>query len=115
MDECARRLWSGTEAGAIGWGGVATVPRYLSTDHEPLFEVHWWLANLRILEIDEIKIVPPVPLSHPFVERLVGTVRRECLDHVLFWNGLDLEWKVAEFRTYFNAARCHASLEFARR
>ena len=87
------------------------VPRHLSTDHDPLFEAHRWMANLRILEIDEIKTVPHVPLSHPFVERLVGTMRREFLDHVLFWNGRDLERKLAEFQTYYNAARCHASLE----
>ena len=39
------------------------------TDHDPLFEAHRWTANLRILEIDEIKTVPHVPRSHPFVER----------------------------------------------
>ena len=33
------------------------------------------------------------------------------LDHVLFWNGRDLERKLAEFKAYYNAARCHASLE----
>ena len=41
---------------------------------------HQWLANLRVLEVAEIKTVPYVPLSHPFVERLIGTLRRECLD-----------------------------------
>jgi hypothetical protein len=86
------------------------VPRHLSTDHDPLFESHQWTANLRILEIDEIK-TPYVPLSHPFVERLIGTMRREFLDHVLFWNGRDLERKLDEFQAYDNAARCHASLE----
>ena len=59
-------------------------------NHDPLFEVHRSTANLRILEIDEIKTVPHVPLSHPFVERLIGTVRREFLDHVLFWNAVIL-------------------------
>jgi hypothetical protein len=49
--------------------------------------------------------------KHPFVERLIGTVRREFLDHVLFWNARDLERKLAEFQVYYNAARCHASLE----
>ncbi len=39
-----------------------------------------WQANLRILDVEEIKTVPYVPLSHPFVERLIGTIRRECLD-----------------------------------
>jgi hypothetical protein len=38
-------------------------------------------------------------------------MRREFLDHVLFWNGCDLKRKLAEFQIYYNAARCHASLE----
>ena len=54
-------------------------PQYLSTDHDPLFEFHRWKGNLRILDVDEIKTVPYVPLSHPFVERMIGTVRREFL------------------------------------
>ena len=69
-------------------------------------------ANLRILEINELKTVPHAPWSHPFVERLIGTMRREFLDHVLFWNAGDLEQKLADFRAYYNAAaRSHASLE----
>src|SRR6202011_3863490 len=80
-------------------------------DHDPLFDAHRWTANLRILEIDELKTVPNVPLSHPFVERLIGTMRREFLDHVLFWNARDLERKLAEFQVYYNATRGHASLE----
>ena len=87
------------------------VPRYLSTDHDPLFEAHRWAANLRILDIEEIKTVPHVPMSHPFVERLIGTTRREFLDHVPFWNSRDLEGKLAEFQAYYNAARFHASLD----
>ena len=81
-------------------------PRHLSTDHDPLFEAYRWRANLRILEIDELKTVPRVPLSHPFVERLIGTMRREFLDHVPFWNARDLERKLAEFR----ARRCAVGL-----
>ena len=41
-------------------------------------------ANLRILNVTEIKTVSEVPLSHPFIERLVGTMRRELLDQVPF-------------------------------
>ena len=85
-------------------------PRHLSTDHAPLFEARRWQANLRVLEIDEIKTVPDVPLSHPFVERLIGTRRREDLDEVLFWNARDLERKLTDFRAYYDSARSHASL-----
>ena len=86
-------------------------PRHLTTDHAPVFEAHRWQANLRVLEIDEIKTVPDVPLSHPFVERLIGTIRREFMDQVLFWNARDLERKLADFTAYYNSARSHASLE----
>src|SRR5262245_48485254 len=85
-------------------------PQHLSSDHDPLFRFHRWLANLRILEVEEIKSIPYVPVSHPFVERLIGTIRREFLDHVLIWNAIDLERKLEEFRNYYNEHRVHQSL-----
>ena len=85
------------------------LPRYLSTDHDPLFEFHRWKANLRVLDVDELETVPYTLTSHPFVERLIGAIRREFLDHVLFWNTLDLEKKLSEFRHYYNQERVHAS------
>jgi len=94
--------------GAISRMGL---PRCLSTDNDPLFEYHRWQANLRVLGVAEIKTVAYVPLSHPFVERLIGTARREFLDHTLFWNARDLERKLGEFREYYNQHRVHASLE----
>jgi putative transposase len=44
-------------------------------------------------------------------ERLIGTIRRECLDHVLFWTGPDLELKLLDFRNYYNKFRVHRSLQ----
>jgi len=52
---------------------------------DPLFRFHRWLANLRVLDIEEIKSVPYAPVSHPFIERLIGTLQREYLDRVFFW------------------------------
>jgi transposase InsO family protein len=122
MDQFTRRLVGlGVHRGPVSGADVCRMfnaaihgrgtPRHLSTDHDPLFEAHRWTANLRILEIDEIKTVPHVPVSHPFVERLVGTMRQEFLDQVLFWNARDLERKLADFQAYYNEARSHASLE----
>ena len=82
--------------------GVTTLPRYLSSDHDPLYRFHQWEANLRILGVREIKTVPCVPWSHPFIERLIGTIRRECLDRLLFWTAIDLEIKLIEFQDYYN-------------
>ena len=87
-----------------------TIPKYLSSDHDPLYRVHQWQANLRVLGITEIKTVPYVPISHPFVERLIGTIRREYLDRTLFWTAVDLESKLSEFKDYYNRHRTHASL-----
>ncbi len=121
MDQFTRRLVGlGVQRGAVDGSSLCRMfndavrgqgaPRHLSTDHDPLFEEHRWHAHLRVLEIDEIKTVPYVPMSHPFVERLIGTMRREFLDHMLFWNARDLERKLADFATYYNRSRSHASL-----
>ena len=86
------------------------LPKYVCTDHDPLFRFHRWLANLRVLDIEEIKSVPYVPVSHPFIERLIGTIRREVLDQMFFWNALDLTRKLEMFRCYYNEQRVHRSL-----
>ncbi len=88
-------------------------PRYLSSYNDPLFKFHRWKANLRILDVTEIKTVPYVPLSHPFVERLIGTVRREFLDHVPFWGARDLQRKLHSFEKYYNHDRAHRGLRGA--
>ena len=122
MDIFTRRLIGfGVEPGPLDGVAVCRMfnhatakqskPTRLSTDHDPLFHFHRWLANLRVLEIEEIKSVPYTPVSHPFVERLIGTVRREYLDHVFFWNALDLARKLGDFRDYYNAVRVHRSVD----
>jgi hypothetical protein len=78
------------------------LPIRLSLDHDPLFDFERWQANLRILEIEAIHTVPDAPVSHPFIERLIGTIRREYLDAVLFWHGHDLERKLEEIKNYYN-------------
>jgi transposase InsO family protein len=85
-------------------------PRFISSDNDPLFQFHRWKANLRILEIDEVKSIPFTPISHPYVERIIGTIRRECLDQTLFWNEIDLQKKLDGFTHYYNNHRVHSSL-----
>ena len=87
------------------------LPKYLSSDNDPLFKFHQWQANLRILEIEEIKSIPYTPVSHPFVERLIGTVRRELLDHILFWTANDLQNKLKLFQHYYNEERSHGGID----
>ncbi len=83
-------------------------PKRISSDNDPLFQYHRWKSNLRVLEIEEIKSLPHVLMSHPFVERLIGSVRRELLDHTFFWTATDLENKLREYRCYYNKSRAHS-------
>ncbi|MEP7305272.1 MAG: integrase core domain-containing protein [Acidobacteriota bacterium] len=121
MDQCTRRIVGfSVHRGAVDGVELCrmfnratrgqTPPTYLSSDHDPLFQFHRWQANLRILDVEEIKTVPYAPRSHPFVERLIGTIRRECLDRTLFWTGADLERRLFEFQRYYNGYRAHAGL-----
>ena len=121
MDQFTRRIIGfGVHAGDVD--GIALcrmlnmaistqcTPHYPSSDNDPLFQYHRWQANLRILEIQEIKSVPYTPLSHPFIERMIGTIRREYLDHAFFWNASDLVRKLETFRQYCNDHRVHTAL-----
>ena len=122
MDQYTRRIVGfGVHAGSVDGralcrmfnraiGGHST-PKYLSSDNDPLYRFHQWKANLRVLELTNVKSVPYVPMSHPFVERLIGTIRRECLDRMLFWSVPDLDKKLSEFQDFYNNHRAHSSLD----
>ena len=86
------------------------LPKRLSSDNDPLFQYHRWQANLRILGIEEIKSVPYVPVSHPFIERLIQSIRHELLDQTLFRNADDLQNKLDAYKEYFNCSRSHMAL-----
>ena len=90
MDQYTRRIVGfGIHAGVVDGQALCCMfnhairahrtPQYLSADNDPLYRFYQWHANLRVLHMTEVKSVPYVPLSHPFVERLIGTLRRECL------------------------------------
>lgn len=119
MDHFSRRIIGfGVQPGIVDGAALCRMfqrairgnglPKYLSSDHDPLYRFHQWQADLRVLGVTEVKTVPYVPLSHPFIERLIGTIRREYLDRMLFWTAADLEAKLIDFRHYYNGHRTHA-------
>jgi putative transposase len=66
---------------------------------------------LRVNQIKEIKSIPYCPTSHPFVERLIGTIRRGYWDNTPFIGPRDLENKLSELKAYYNENRMHQSLK----
>ena len=88
-------------------GTTNVVPKRLSHDNDPLFRFLQWKRNMNVMGIEEIRSLPFIPTSHPFVERPILTFRNEFLDRILFWNTYDLEKKLIEFQNYFNQQRIH--------
>lgn len=91
--------------------GGQTLPKYISTENDPLFNCHRWQANLGILDIEEIKSAPGIPTPYSFIERVIGTCRCVFLDHLLFWNEQDLQRKLVSFQHFYNEHHTHMSLE----
>jgi putative transposase len=61
--------------------------------------------------IREVCITPQSPWQNPFVERLIGSIRRECLDHALILNEAHLRRLLRSYVAYYNRSRPHQALE----
>ena len=66
---------------------------------------------LNRLDIDEILTAPRSPWQNPFAERLIGTLRRECLDHVIVWNERSLRRTLHLYLDYYHRVRTHVALQ----
>jgi putative transposase len=87
-----------------------TAPRYLLRDRDAVY-VAVFSSRVRSLGIHKVKIAPRSPWQNPYVERLIGTLRRECLDHVVVLNGTHLRRLLRDYLTYYHRDRTHLSLE----
>ena len=67
--------------------------------------------RLKNMGITDVISAPGSPWQNPFVERVIGTIRRECLDHVIAWNEKHLRNILTEFISYYNNDRTHYNLD----
>jgi putative transposase len=67
--------------------------------------------TLQSMDVQEVITAPRSPWQNPFVERVIGSVRRECLDHVIIWNERGLRRHLQRYLTYYHAWRPHLSLD----
>ncbi len=63
------------------------------------------------MHICEVLTAPQSPWQNPFVERLIGSVRRECLDHVLVLSETHLRRILTRYFSYYHRARTHLALD----
>jgi len=62
------------------------------------------------LDMEEVKITPRSPWQNPFAERVIGSIRRECLDHMIILDECHLRRVMKEYVEYYNGSRAHQSL-----
>jgi len=86
------------------------VPRFLIRDHDGIYGQDF-RERIKHLGIEEVVIAYRSPWQSPYVERLVGSIRRECLDHVIVLNEARLIRILTSYFQYYHEARTHLSLD----
>ena len=86
------------------------VPRYLLRDRDEIY-CEEFQSRVKDMGMEEVVTAPRAPWQNPYVERLIGSIRRECLDHVIVFNEKHLRRLLARYFTYYHEDRTHLSLE----
>ena len=85
-------------------------PRYLLRDRDSIYG-HAFAKKVESLGLEQKVIAPRAPWQNRYVERLIGSIRRECLDQVIIFNASHLRRTLANDFQYYHQARTHRSLE----
>jgi putative transposase len=83
-----------------------TAPRFVIQDHDTIYGSDLRRAA-RAIGIEEVPTAWRSPWQNPFVERVIGSIRRECLDHMIVWNEGSLRRYLQQFLTYYLGWRTH--------
>jgi transposase InsO family protein len=86
-----------------------STPRYLLHDRDAIFGSHF-RQRVAGLEVTEVRTAPRSPWQNPYAERLIGSIRRELLDHVLVLGEGHLHRLLAAYFDYYHRTRTHLSL-----
>ena len=85
-------------------------PRYLIRDRDTAYGLVF-RQRLRAMGIRDKPTAPRSPWQNPYVERLIGTIRRECLDHMIVFGEAHLRRILGRYAAYYNESRIHRSLD----
>ena len=86
-----------------------TAPRYLLRDRDASYGLGF-CDRVRVMGINEVVSAPRSPWQNPYVERLIGSIRCECLDHVIIFNEHHLRAVLSSYFHYYHRTRTHLSL-----
>jgi transposase InsO family protein len=85
-----------------------TAPRWIHRDRDRIYGVAF---ERRVAGIVEVVSAPASPWQNPYVERVIGSIRRECLDHVIILNEAHLRRVLTSYLRYYHRSRTHLALE----
>jgi putative transposase len=87
-----------------------TAPHYLLRDRDMSFGPAF-RDRVKAMGINEVPTAPRSPWQNPFVERMIGSIRRECLDHIIIFNERHLRHVLSSYFQYHHRTRTHLSLD----
>jgi putative transposase len=82
---------------------------YLLRDRNAIYGGDW-AAMTKGLGMEDVISAPRSPWQNPYVERLIGSIRRECLDHIIVWNQRSLRRTLHSYFAYYQRSRTHLAL-----
>src|SRR5215472_2595326 len=86
-----------------------TEHRYLIRDRDHAFE--GWAESAKAMGIEEVLTAPRSPWQNAYAERFIGSIRRECLDHVIVFGVSGLQRLIKGYCAYYEHSRTHLSLK----
>ena len=87
-----------------------TVPGFIIRDNDGAYG-EAFTRRLRAMGIRDRPIAPRSPWQNGYVERSIGSIRRECLDHVIIWGEAHLRQVLKAYTAYYNATRTHLGID----
>ena len=100
-------LWTGRQLiQAFPWD---TAPKYLLRDNDKIIGLEFQRV-VKNLGMEEVKTARKSPWQNPYVERVIGSIRRECLDHMIIFGERHLRRVLREYRDYYHTSRTHLGI-----
>jgi transposase InsO family protein len=87
-----------------------SAPSYLLRDRDQIYGEQF-RRRVKGMGIEEVLTAPQSPWQNPFAERLIGSIRRECLEHVVVFGERHLRRILAAYFAYYHRARTHLALD----
>ncbi len=87
-----------------------TASRYLLRDRDGSYG-ECFSQRVEAMGIKEVLTAPRAPWQNPYVERVIGSIRRECLDHVIIFNERHLHRVLSSYLDYYHRSRTHLALD----